>query len=57
MRCKRSGQRWEDHGGQAILTFRSILLSNQMDNAWNLIKNLYFNPIEPPKNVVKLFAN
>ncbi len=26
MRCKRSGQPWEDHGGQAILTFRSILL-------------------------------
>ncbi|HFB66850.1 MAG TPA: hypothetical protein ENJ60_15065 [Aeromonadales bacterium] len=54
MRCKRSGQRWEDHGGQAILTFRSILLSKQMDNAWTLIKDFYLNPIDPPDNVVRL---
>jgi hypothetical protein len=54
MRCKRSGQRWEDKGGQAILTFRSILLSKQLDDAWKLIKNIYHQPIEPPKNVVQL---
>ncbi len=54
MRCKRSGQRWEEHGGQAILTFRSILLSKQMDNAWTLLKNFYLSPIERPNNVIKL---
>ncbi len=57
MRCKRSGQRWEEYGGQAILTFRSILLSKQMDDAWKLVKNIYLKPIEPPKNVVKLVIN
>jgi len=56
MRCKRSGQRWDDHGGQAILTFRSILLSKQMDDAWKLVKGFYLNPIEPPSNVVRLGA-
>ena len=54
MRCKRSGQRWENKGGQAILTFRSILLSRQLDDAWELIKDFYCQPIEPPKNVVRL---
>lgn len=54
MRCKRSGQRWENKGGQAILTFRSILLSKQLDDAWELVKKIYFRPIEPPKNVVQL---
>lgn len=54
MRLKRSGQRWEDLGGQAILTFRSILLSKQMGDAWELIRKLYLKPIEPPKNVVRL---
>jgi hypothetical protein len=54
MRCKRSGQRWENKGGQAILTFRSILLSRQLGDAWEQIKKFYYQPIEPPKNVVQL---
>lgn len=54
MRCKRSGQRWEDEGGQAILTFRSILLSQQLEQAWTLLKSFYLKPIEPPKNVVSI---
>jgi len=54
LRCKRSGQRWELEGGQAILTFCSILLSKQLDNAWDLIKEFYHQPIELPKNVVQL---
>jgi len=57
MRCKRSGQRWEEYGGQAILTFRSILLSKQMNDAWKLVKNFYLKPIDPPKNVIKLVVN
>jgi len=54
MRCKRSGQRWDNKGGQAILTFRSILLSKQLDDVWELVKKFYFRPIEPPRNVVQL---
>lgn len=54
MRLKRSGQRWDNKGGQAILTFRSILLSKQLDNAWDLIKNFYLQPLTPPKNVIQL---
>lgn len=54
MHCKRSGQRWENKGGQAILTFRAILLSNQLDDAWELIKSVYLRPIAPPNNVVRL---
>jgi len=54
MRCKRAGQRWEIKGGQAILTFRALLLSKELDNAWELVKDFYFQPIEPPKNVVRL---
>ncbi len=57
MRNQCSGQRWEEHGGQATLTLRSILLSKQMDDAWKLIKNFYLKPIEPPKNVVKLVTH
>jgi len=53
MRLKRSGQDWDDDGGQAILTFRSILLSKQLDTVWEEVKKFYFTPIEPPKNVVK----
>lgn len=53
-RLKRSGQRWDDKGGQAILTFRSILLSQQLNDAWDLLKSYYTRPIESPKNVVRL---
>ena len=54
MRCKRSGQRWEIKGGQAILTFRALLLSKELDNAWELVKKFYFQPFKPPNNVVRL---
>lgn len=53
MRLKRAGQRWEEQGGQAILTFRAILLSRQLNDAWELVKDFYLKPIEPPKNVVQ----
>jgi len=53
MRLKRSGQHWDDKGGQAILTFRSILLSKQFDHAWEEVKNFYYKPIAAPNNVVK----
>lgn len=57
MRLKRSGQHWNDDGGQAILTFRALLLSQRLNDAWKLIEGFYYQPIESPKNVVKLVVN
>ena len=53
LRLKRSGQRWDDDGGQAILTFRSLVKSNQFDQAWELIKDFYQQNLQLPKNVIK----
>jgi hypothetical protein len=56
LRCKRAGQRWEHKGGQAILRFRALLLSNQFDTAWDFIASTYKNTeikwLELPDNVV-----
>ncbi len=54
LRLKRSGQRWDDDGGQAILTFRSLVKSKQFDQAWELIKDFYQQNLQLPQNVVKL---
>ena len=53
MRLKRSGQHWNDNGGQAILTFRSIVLSHELDSAWDVIKKSYIKPIKLPDNVLQ----
>ena len=53
MRCKRAGQRWEHDGGQAILRFRSLLLSDQLDTAWDFIAEQYkSDDIKLPDNVI-----
>ena len=53
LRCKRAGQRWEHDGGQAILRFRSLLLSDQLDIAWDFIASHYkSDDIKLPDNVV-----
>ena len=52
MRLKRSGQHWNDDGGQAILTFRAMLLSKRLDDAWKMIEGFYVKPIELPSNVI-----
>ena len=36
-RLKKSGMRWGIAGGQAVLTFRSLLRSDRFDGAWNKI--------------------
>ncbi len=36
-RLKRSGMAWGQDGGQAILTFRSLIQSNRWDPAWTLL--------------------
>ena len=56
MRLKRSGQHWNNDGGQAILTFRAMLLSKRLNDAWEIIETFYCQPIEPPMNVVKMVA-
>ncbi len=56
LRIKRSGQRWDDAGGQAILTFRSLVKSNQFDQAWELVKGFYQHHLQLPNNVVKFPA-
>jgi len=56
LRIKRSGQRWDDDGGQAILTFRSLVKSNQFDQAWELVKDFYQHNLQLPKNVIKFPA-
>lgn len=36
-RLKKSGMRWGMEGGQAVLTFRSLVKSNRFDSAWDRI--------------------
>jgi hypothetical protein len=36
-RLKRSGMAWTNHGGQAILTLRSLIQSNRWRSAWTLL--------------------
>lgn len=56
LRLKRSRQRWDDDGGQAILTFRSLVKSNLFDQAWELVNSFYQHDLHLPKNVVKFPA-
>ena len=53
LRCKRAGQRWEHDGGQAILRFRALLLSRQLDTAWDFIASYCkSDDIKLPDNVI-----
>jgi hypothetical protein len=40
-RLKRSGMAWTPVGGQAILTFRSLIQSDRWSRAWNLLAAEY----------------
>ena len=51
-RLKRSGMHWTNKGGQAILSFRSLIKSARFDKAWNLLKDNYIKLVEMPKNVL-----
>jgi len=51
-RMKRSGMRWREDGGQAILTLRSLVQSDRFDRGWNLLANDYKRPVGVPQNVV-----
>jgi len=54
-RMKRSGMSWGHHGGQSILTLRSLVKSNRFEAAWKRIANHYLTKVTDHGNVVKLF--
>jgi hypothetical protein len=51
-RMKRSGMAWCHHGGQAILTFRSLVKSGRFDTAWNVVATCYKKTVIEHANVV-----
>ena len=53
-RLKRSGMRWRQVGGQAILTFRALCQSDRFDRAWDLLATTYKRPVELPRKVIAL---
>ena len=53
-RLKRSGMRWSERGGQAILTLRALLQSNRFESGWALLSNTYRAEVSAPHNVVPL---
>ena len=53
-RLKRSGMRWSERGGQAILTLRALLQSNRFESGWALLSETYRAEVSVPDNVVPL---
>lgn len=53
-RLKRSGMRWRQAGGQAILTFRALCQSDRFERAWDLLAATYKRPAELPRKVIAL---
>jgi hypothetical protein len=53
-RLKRSGMRWSQAGGQAILTFRSLCQSDRFERAWELLAATYKRPVGLPRKVIAL---
>jgi hypothetical protein len=51
-RMKCSGMRLDIAGGQGVLTARSLLQSERVDNNWNVLSASYKEKVELPKNVV-----
>ena len=51
-RTKRSGMRWRHEGGQAILTFRSLVQSDRFERGWNLLAATYKSRVSLPRNVL-----
>ena len=53
-RLKRSGMRWGEQGGQAILSFRALVQSNRFERAWTLLANTYKAEVTTLDNVVPI---
>src|ERR1041385_6611874 len=48
-RMKRSGMSWLEEGGQAILTFRSLIQSNRWETGWDLMLQQYRLDVTPSR--------
>jgi len=55
-RMKRSGMRWRQQGGQAILTLRALAQSDRFEPAWRMLGETYKRKVGLPDNVVPLRA-
>lgn len=55
-RMKRSGMRWCEQGGQAILTLRAAAQSERFDRTWNLIAETYRSAVSLPAKVIPLHS-
>ena len=55
-RLKRSGMRWSEDGGQAILTLRSLIQSDRFERAWNVLVSTYRRDIRIPEGVLEFPA-
>ena len=53
-RMKRSGMRWREAGGQAILTLRGWVQSDRFDAAWSLLSGTYRTEVSVPDNEIEL---
>lgn len=53
-RMKRSGMRWREPGGQAILTLRGWVQSDRFEAAWSLLSATYRKEISPVDDVVSV---
>ena len=53
-RLKRSGTRWGEQGGQAILSFRALVQSNHFERAWTLLAHTYKAEVTTLDNVVPI---
>jgi hypothetical protein len=51
-RMKRSGMRWREEGGQAILTFRGLVQSDRFQRGWQLVAAAYKSDVRTPDKVV-----
>lgn len=49
-RMKRSGMRWRDTGGQAILTLRGLIQSGRFERGWKLLAGTYHQEVKLPGN-------
>jgi len=51
-RMKRSGMRWRQAGGQAIVALRALQQSARFEPAWKLLSSAYKRTAEIHENVV-----
>lgn len=52
-RMKRSGMRWTERGGQAVLTFRALIQSDRFEAGWERVITAYKARISLPDNVIR----